>query len=254
MATELQFRQLEDEYYRLKGQYAAGRIDRDQFAAQLKNLMLQDAEGRWWTINADTGRWCVNNGRDWVDAAPPYAPSSPAGGPTSAGAQRPLPPQARSGCGCWQIIGCGCLALVVLIVAGCGGGWLALKSGAITRDSVLSWLGQGPGDMRVMNYTDDSLYVRVTRFDAPKDETPIPTNLELNAFDIKTHHIQDPGRYRVEFGTRRGESDAGVCTLSVRSGDDYQFVALPGRIAVTRANNPSPAGADYVVETSSLCR
>ena len=57
-----QFRRAEDEYFRLKGQLAAGRITPEQFEAALKNLMLQDAQGRWWMLGPDTGKWHVHDG------------------------------------------------------------------------------------------------------------------------------------------------------------------------------------------------
>ncbi len=47
-----QFRQVEDEYFRLKGQLTSGRITREQFQATLKEMMLQDKQGRWWMLGA----------------------------------------------------------------------------------------------------------------------------------------------------------------------------------------------------------
>ena len=41
-----QFRQAEDQYFLLKGQLETGRITREQFDAALKELMIQDAQGR----------------------------------------------------------------------------------------------------------------------------------------------------------------------------------------------------------------
>jgi hypothetical protein len=45
-----QFQQAEDEFLRLKGRLAAGRITREQFDAALKELIVQDAQGRCWMI------------------------------------------------------------------------------------------------------------------------------------------------------------------------------------------------------------
>ncbi len=51
------FQQAEDRYFLLKGQRATGRITREQFNAALKELMIQDAQGRWWMIGVDSGKW-----------------------------------------------------------------------------------------------------------------------------------------------------------------------------------------------------
>lgn len=65
------FKQTEDQYFLLKGQLAAGRISREQFEAALKDLTLQDAQGRYWMIGADTGNWYVHDGHAWVQSLPP---------------------------------------------------------------------------------------------------------------------------------------------------------------------------------------
>ncbi len=64
------FRKAEDDYFRLKGQLSAGRISQAQFEAAMKNLMVQDAHGRYWTVDTNTGRWLVHDGRNWVEAQP----------------------------------------------------------------------------------------------------------------------------------------------------------------------------------------
>ncbi len=66
-----QFRQAEEQFFLLKGQQSAGRITREQFDAALKQLMIQDAQGRFWMIGADTGEWFVHDGQNWVRANPP---------------------------------------------------------------------------------------------------------------------------------------------------------------------------------------
>jgi hypothetical protein len=47
------FPQVEDEYFKLKGKLATGRITQAEFDAALKALMIQDAQGRYWTLGAD---------------------------------------------------------------------------------------------------------------------------------------------------------------------------------------------------------
>ncbi|MGB8646843.1 MAG: hypothetical protein WCF84_16505, partial [Anaerolineae bacterium] len=91
--------------------------------------------------------------------------------------------------------------------------------------------------------------------------TPTPSSssfsfgdqMTLNPFDVRIRQVQGGSKYRLDFQTKDGKS-LGACTLNVRGGDDYQFVTLPERTVVNRANSPSQSGADFVVDTSSLCR
>ncbi|MGB8648444.1 MAG: hypothetical protein WCF84_24625 [Anaerolineae bacterium] len=74
-----QFRRAEDQYYALRGRLAAGWITREQFETALKQLMLQDSQGRYWMIGMESGGWYVYDGQRWVEAVPPIGSSlSPA--------------------------------------------------------------------------------------------------------------------------------------------------------------------------------
>ncbi|MBI5030763.1 MAG: tetratricopeptide repeat protein [Chloroflexi bacterium] len=64
------FQQALDQYLSLKGQLAIGRISHEQFDAALKQLMIQDAQGRYWMIGPETGQWYVLDGQAWVEAQP----------------------------------------------------------------------------------------------------------------------------------------------------------------------------------------
>jgi hypothetical protein len=65
------FRQVESEYFRLRGQLAAGRLTQQQFEAALQPLMFQDDEGRYWMIGVESGQWHMFDGRQWVQRMPP---------------------------------------------------------------------------------------------------------------------------------------------------------------------------------------
>ncbi len=272
------FRQVEDEYYKLRGQLAAKRINRQQFEAALQSLVFQDAQGRHWMIGMDSGKWNVYNGQQWVQAdpyagaaspgvPPPNVAVPPGGSPPPAAwgqssqvnvyvappaASHPAPKQSGGGCG--KLLACGCLLPILLVIVAVAGGYLAVQSGALNKDKLLGLMGRGPADIRVDNFRDDAIYVNITQLDVAKDSTPEQTTLALNSFDILAHRVQNPGRFRVDFGTTRGSANLGVCTLTVKPGDRYEFVPLPNKIIVNRANNPSSAGADYVITTSALCR
>lgn len=79
--SDERFQQVEDQYYRLRGQLVAGRLTRDQFEAALQNLVFEDSQGRRWMLGTDSGEWHVNAGNGWVRADPPgaAAPSTDAG-------------------------------------------------------------------------------------------------------------------------------------------------------------------------------
>jgi hypothetical protein len=64
------FKRAEDEFFKLKGQVGAGRITQAQFEEQLRALVVQDAQGRYWMLGADSGKWYVHDGTQWVERNP----------------------------------------------------------------------------------------------------------------------------------------------------------------------------------------
>ena len=274
MATNDPFKSAEDEYFRLRGQLAAGRITGEQFEAALKNLTVEDAEGRHWAIGTDSGKWKFYDGAQWVEADPvtrARVRSTPMPKPTllpeigatarvqpapvapMARAPAPTPSQSRGGCGCRQIF-LSCLVLFVLLILVVAALFVAFTRGLITQGQLLNLAGLGPSTVEVNNFRDDEIQVTLTRIDAGSNSNAVPGDLNLNAFDVKVYLAQNPGKYRVDFVETDGSTRIGTCTLTLRGGDRYQFVALPDKIVVNRANNPSLVGADLVVATSTLCR
>src|SRR5437867_8008614 len=128
--SEDRLQRLETEYFALRGKLEAGRITRAEFDAALKTLMAQDAQGRYWTINAENGQWLVYDGKQWVAAQPSAPPAAP---PAAA------PPQKGGGCGPGCLIGCGALFLLC-IVAG-GAAFWAYQTKAITLNTALNVVG-----------------------------------------------------------------------------------------------------------------
>lgn len=284
---EDRFRKLEDEYFRLKGQLAAGRITQDQFQKALSDLMIQDAQGRYWMLGLDSAKWNYHDGAKWVEADPytmaaPSAPIRPPELPPSANApssavpqsaaapparavppaapvQYAAPPAPRSGMGCGGCLLRGCLVLIVLLILAAAAGFVAYRSGAITPQSVLTLYlnitGQGPADIEVDNFRDDAIHITIKQTSAAQDSGSVQGSLDLNAFDVKSFHAPGPGKYAVSFGAANSnEAALGVCTLTLRGGDRYQFVALPDKIVVNNVNRPASQGADFVVGLSNLCR
>ena len=120
------FRRSEDQYYVLKGQLASGRITPEQFNAALQDLIVQDAQSRYWMIGAESGKWYVHDGQNWVEAQPYVSAASVAfPAPPSPPMQAP-PHTARP---VLWIAGCGC-ALTILL--GVIAAFFALSQGLIS--------------------------------------------------------------------------------------------------------------------------
>ena len=249
MQPDNRFQKLQDDYIALKRQLDSKQITPAQFDTAQRNLMVRDAQGRHWTLGAKDGKWYMHDGNAWVLATPPIAttplPAAPFVPPQKTQSQSKL----NKGC----VIG-GCMALMLACVLSVGGGFLAYQSGMFTLNNLLNLVGLGPGNIEVDNFRDDKIEVKITQLEPAKDSTPIQSQFRLAAFDIRSYTVAQPGKYLVEFSTTDKNTKLGMCNLNVRSGDQYQFVLLPERIAVNRANNPSSVGKDFVVETSSLCR
>lgn len=64
------YKRVEDEYYRLRGQFDTDRLSHEQFDAALRELMIQDEQGRYWMIGADSGQWYFYDGTKWVQSDP----------------------------------------------------------------------------------------------------------------------------------------------------------------------------------------
>ena len=67
----MSFEDLQRQYDALRDAYASGRLSEADFQAALEKLRLQDAQGRWWTIGAESGQWYVYQDGEWVRAEPP---------------------------------------------------------------------------------------------------------------------------------------------------------------------------------------
>jgi hypothetical protein len=87
----MNFSEVDQKYEALKQQYQAGALTAAQFDDQLRALMIQDSQGRWWAKARETGDWNYydNATSSWV-AADPYAASRPTAPP-------PQAPQAARG-------------------------------------------------------------------------------------------------------------------------------------------------------------
>jgi hypothetical protein len=65
-----QFDQAEQEFFRLRGLFAVGRLSAEEFDEALKHLQVRDEEGRVWMLGANTGRWYYSTLPEWVEGEP----------------------------------------------------------------------------------------------------------------------------------------------------------------------------------------
>ena len=122
---EESFQEADRRYAELARQRDAGSIGDQEFDAQRRRLMVQDAEGRWWAKIGRSGEWHYRDGSAWVRDTPPgYQETIPE--PTSSSAQT-SPPLHAEGVGNgedggqrvppWILVaGLGGIALVAIVL------------------------------------------------------------------------------------------------------------------------------------------
>ena len=72
---ETGFREAARRFTETKRRFDAGSISDKEFHAQLRRLMVQDDEGRWWAKSRKTGDWNYHDGNTWIRGTPPgYQP------------------------------------------------------------------------------------------------------------------------------------------------------------------------------------
>jgi hypothetical protein len=72
------FEESDRRYVEIKRRYEAGTLTDEEFDEQLKQLMVQDQEGRWWSKTRITGDWYYHDGTAWIKDTPPvYKPKHP---------------------------------------------------------------------------------------------------------------------------------------------------------------------------------
>jgi hypothetical protein len=65
------FGETEAAFLALRRKFRSNEISRREFIDQLKTLRLRDAQGRFWMIGAQSGKWYFFDGREWVQSSPP---------------------------------------------------------------------------------------------------------------------------------------------------------------------------------------
>lgn len=67
----MNFQQAQTEYRKLKADYDAGKLSEEALRDQVAKLLVEDDQGRWWSIGYETGQWYVHDGVNWVEGVPP---------------------------------------------------------------------------------------------------------------------------------------------------------------------------------------
>lgn len=66
----LSLTQLYQSYVQLRAQLERRSISYQQFVDSVRQLQAQDAAGKWWMIDPETGRYLTHTGTSWVEATP----------------------------------------------------------------------------------------------------------------------------------------------------------------------------------------
>lgn len=153
----------------------------------------------------------------------------------------------RSGRGLkvFALILLGLVALLVVLV-------LALASGAIRLNDLLTLAGMGPGEIYVQNLRDDAVTVSVQRLDA--DDSVVSTYDDvIDAADVRTYPNRDHGSWDVRFIGADG-TNLGTCHLRVSGNGRYTFMVLPQIVVVGHEGQQPSSGDDFVLQSSPVCR
>jgi hypothetical protein len=67
----LSFQEADRRYVEIRRCYEAGDLTDEEFDEELKQLMVQDQEGRWWVKSRTTGDWHYYDGTTWIKDTPP---------------------------------------------------------------------------------------------------------------------------------------------------------------------------------------
>ncbi len=73
------FARAEGEFTHLRAQFKNGSLDREHFISAVKQLTIQDQDGRFWCLGVRSGQWYRHDGQTWLEEDPPYAAGSEQG-------------------------------------------------------------------------------------------------------------------------------------------------------------------------------
>lgn len=108
------------------------------------------------------------------------------------------------------------------------------------------------GKITLLNLADADLAATVTYIDPASGQSEALGTYSVQSFAQQTYALP-PASYRLDFRQPPGSSTGPRCTIAVKDGQAYSFVAVPGAIAISRAGYTPANARDLFVATSSLC-
>lgn len=108
------------------------------------------------------------------------------------------------------------------------------------------------GTITLLNLADADLAVTVTYIDPASGQSEALGTYSVQSFAQQTNALP-PASYRLDFRQPPDSSTGPRCTIAVKDGQAYSFVAVPGAIAISRAGYTPAHARDLFVATSSLC-
>lgn len=87
----MDFQEADRRYAKITRRQETGGLTQEEFDEELKQLMVQDEEGRWWAKSRTAGEWYYHDGTAWIKDTPPgYQPpqAAPADQPESLDSQK----------------------------------------------------------------------------------------------------------------------------------------------------------------------
>jgi hypothetical protein len=108
------------------------------------------------------------------------------------------------------------------------------------------------GNVTLLNLADADLAVTVTYIDPDSGQSVALGTYTVQSFAQQTNALP-PASYRLDFRQPPDSSTGPRCTIAVKDGQAYSFVAVPGAIAISRAGYTPADARDLFLATSSLC-
>lgn len=240
----MNFEEARVEYGRLRQAYDSRQISPDEYGRRVQSLQVRDADGTYWAIDGNSGGWLRYDGASWVPGQPPLPhvpgpiggfsgqdqggygqqPQGNFGSPAPGAYPTPaVTPSKRRNRG--LLIGCGLLALLLLLCVGgvavaliAGGGRFAFSTApGVTEAATAKTVKNSRPDQRATTFAPrEPMYITYTINKAKVGDT-----LELRVFRDGTRILltgsdhtlvnsgtiygadtfipTDTGTYRVEF-------------------------------------------------------
>ncbi|MFQ6059552.1 MAG: Ig-like domain-containing protein [Anaerolineae bacterium] len=210
----MDFKEVESKFYELRGKRDLGAISQEEYQAELSKLMVQDEEGRWWTIDSESGQWLYHDGQRWV-AGDPYR-AKPGVPPPPRVPPPPVTPARPRGRINWLAIALGGLGLL-LVLGLLGGGGFFLWRGFVSLP------GEGRPPTVVINSPASGSQVQVgqevaIQSTATDEQGVVRVELWVDGSHYRTEASPSPeGQPVLSIAQRWTPSEAGSHTLEVKA-------------------------------------